>query len=168
MCFTSRPSISFVLTISVALCVPVHAENWTQFRGSNGQGISRETNLPIEWSATENVVWTTRIPGNGWSSPIVYDDNVFLTTATDEGTSCRVICVNRENGDIAWDKDVHRQETGAKRAQNSYATPTPVTDGKQVNAVFADGSVDFVSEIVDVFTWWHLGWMADANIPGEY
>ena len=141
MCFTSPLSILFLLTISVAVCVPVNAENWTRFRGSNGQGISSETNLPVEWSASENVVWKTSIPGDGWSSPIVYADHVFLTTATDEGKSCRVICVNRDGGDIAWDKEVHRQETGAKRAQNSYATPTPVTDGKQVYAVFADGTV---------------------------
>ncbi len=150
MCFTSPWSILFFLAISVVACVPVSAENWTRFRGSNGQGVSSETNLPVEWSATENVVWKTSIPGNGWSSPIVYDDHVFLTTATDEGKSCRVICVNREDGDIAWEKEVHRQETGTKRAQNSYATPTPVTDGKKVYAVFADGAVvavDFKGEL---------------------
>ena len=150
MCFTSPWSILFVLAISVAACVPVSAENWTRFRGLNGQGVSSETNLPVEWSATENVVWKTSIPGNGWSSPIVYDDHVFLTTATDEGKSCRVICVNREDGDIAWEKEVHRQETGTKRAHNSYATPTPVTDGKKVYAVFADGTVvavDFKGEL---------------------
>ena len=136
-----RLSILFFLTVCVAVCVPVKAENWTRFRGSNGQGISNETDLPVEWSATKNVVWKTSIPGNGWSSPIVYDDHVFVTTATDEGKSCRVICLNREDGNIVWDQEVHRQETGAKRDQNSYATPTPVTDGKQVYAVFADGTV---------------------------
>ena len=141
MLITSPSSIFLFLAISVAACVPVHAENWTRFRGPNGQGVSGETDLPVAWSTTENVVWKTSIPGTGWSSPIVYDDHLFLTTATDEGKSCRVICVNREDGDIAWNKEVHRQETGAKRAQNSYATPTPVTDGKQVYAVFADGTV---------------------------
>jgi outer membrane protein assembly factor BamB len=150
MYFTSPFSTLFVLVASVAVCVPVNAENWTRFRGTNGQGISSEKNLPVKWSATKNVAWKSSIPGNAWSSPIVYDDHVFLTTTTDEGKSCRVICINRKDGDIAWDKEVHRQETGAKRAQNSYATPTPITDGKQVYAVFADGTlvaVDFEGEL---------------------
>ena len=90
-------------------------------------------------------------PGTAWSSPIVYGDHVFLTTATDEGTSCRVICVNRADGSIAWNTEVHRQVTGPKRRQNSYATPTPVTDGERVYAVFYDGTavaVDFSGALV--------------------
>jgi len=66
---------------------------------------------------------------------------VFVTTATEEGASCRVICVNRVDGSIAWNKQVHRQKPGPKRLQNSYATSTPVTDGERVYAVFYDGTV---------------------------
>ena len=141
MFVTTRYSVLLVLTIAASACVPVNAENWTRFRGANGQGVSTETNLPVEWSATDNVLWKTDIPGNGWSSPIVYGDHVFMTTTTDEGKSCHVICVNRLDGHILWDKEVHRQQAGAKRDDNSYATPTPVTDGDQVYAVFADGTV---------------------------
>lgn len=151
MSFTKLSVVSVLVTISIATCTLVSAENWTRFRGPNGQGISAETDLPVEWSATKNVVWKSAIPGNGWSSPIVHDDYVFLTTTTDEGSSCHVVCVDRINGEVVWDKKVHRQETGAKRAQNSYATPTPVTDGKKVYAVFADGAivaVDFTGELV--------------------
>lgn len=119
-------------------------ENWTRFRGENGQGISRELGLPVKWSTEDNVRWKTKIPGNGWSSPIVFEDSVFLTTTTEEGASCRVICVNRSDGKIRWNREVHRQEPGAKRAQNSYATPTPVTDGKRVYAVFSDGTLSAV------------------------
>ena len=67
------------------------------------------------------------------------------------GVSCRVICVNRKDGSVAWNKEVHRQKPGPMRRQNSYATPTPVTDGKQVYAVFYDGTVvavDFKGNIV--------------------
>ena len=60
----------------------VNAEDWTRFRGPNGQGISSETNLPVTWSADDNIAWKTSIPGKGWSSPIVYKDQIFLTTAT--------------------------------------------------------------------------------------
>jgi outer membrane protein assembly factor BamB len=123
------------------VCNVASAENWTRFRGPNGQGISNEVDLPVRWSAKDNVAWKTSIPGNAWSSPIVYDDHVFLTTATEEGTSCRVICVNRDDGSIAWNTEVHRQVTGPKRRKNSYATPTPVTDGERVYAVFYDGTV---------------------------
>jgi outer membrane protein assembly factor BamB len=138
-----RATIRFVfcLALLLAVCDPISAENWMRFRGPNGQSVSGERNLPVKWSADENIVWKTSIPGNGWSSPIVYDDHVFVTTTTEGGVSCRVICVNRRDGSIAWNTEVHRQVPGAKRMQNSYATPTPVTDGKRIYAVFYDGTV---------------------------
>ena len=100
---------------------------------------------------TENIAWKTPIPGEGWSSPIVYDDLIFLTSADEDGKSCRLICVNRDDGTIAWNKEVHRQETRPMREQNSFATPTPVTDGRKVYAVFFDGTavaVDFSGNLV--------------------
>lgn len=130
----------------VLVSVAVHAENWSRFRGPNGQGVSPESDLPIRWSSTENVAWKTRIPGVSWSSPIVWGDSVFVTTATEEGVSCRVIRIDRKTGNILWDNEVHRQKPGDMRRENSYATPTPVTDGKHVYAVFSDGTavaVDF-------------------------
>ena len=133
------------------VCDSVWGENWMQFRGSTGQGISSEKQLPITWSATKNIKWKASLPGNGWSSPIVFEDHVFITTASEEGVSCRVICVNRNDGSIEWNTEVHRQKPGAMRKQNSYATPTPVTDGKYVYSVFYDGTViavDFTGKIV--------------------
>ena len=127
------------------------SENWTRFRGPNGQGISSEVNLPTEWSDTKNVAWKTPIPGDAWLSPIVYDDHIFLTTATDESKSCRVLCLDRKSGQITWNVEVHRQVPGDKRRENSYATPTPVTDGKHVYAAFSDGTivaVDFAGQQV--------------------
>lgn len=139
------------LMLVATVCDLSRAENWERFRGPNGQGISSEKNLPVTWTANDNVVWKTSVPGTGWSSPIVYDDHVFLTTATEEGTSCRIVCVNRNDGSIEWNTEVHRQKTGPKRRQNSYATPTPVTDGERVYAVFYDGTVaavDFSGKVV--------------------
>jgi outer membrane protein assembly factor BamB len=117
------------------------AENWPRFRGPTGQGISSETGLPTEWSAEENIAWKTPIPGEGWSSPSVFDDRIFVTSATDEGKSCHVICVDRKSGEIVWDKEVFTQVPKHKREDNSYATPTPVTDGKHVYAVFSSGGI---------------------------
>lgn len=137
--------------LSCVACDLASAENWTRFRGPNGQGISAEKDLPVTWSASDNIAWKTEIPGQGWSSPIIFEDRIFLTTATEEGASCHLICVNRKDGSLVWNKEVHRQQPGAKRQQNSYATPTPVTDGQHVYAVFADGTVvclDFSGELV--------------------
>jgi outer membrane protein assembly factor BamB len=127
------------------------AENWPRFRGPNGQGISTETGLPTQWSATENVAWKTPIPGQGWSSPIVWEDRVFLTSTTENGVICHVICLDRRSGKILWDKEVFTQKTTRKEGKNSYATPTPVTDGQRVYAFFSGGSavaLDFEGNVV--------------------
>lgn len=139
------------LLLTLMSCSLVSAEEWMRFRGPNGQGLSTEEKLPVYWSQEENIVWKASIPGKGWSSPIVFEDRIFLTTATEDGVACRVICINRIDGSVTWNKEVHRQQTGPMRKQNSYATPTPVTDGKQVYVVFYDGTViavDFSGDIV--------------------
>lgn len=130
---------------------PAHAENWPRFRGPTGQGVSTETGLPVEWSATENIAWKTPIPGEGWSSPVVFGENVFVTSTTDEGRSCHVICVDRRTGEIQWNTEVFEQVPQHKRDDNSYATPTPTTDGEMVYAVFSSGGIaalDMAGELV--------------------
>jgi outer membrane protein assembly factor BamB len=119
-------------------------ENWAQFRGPNTQGISQSTGLPTHWSRTENVAWQTAIPGESWSSPIVWGNHIFLTTVTEDGANCYVIAIDRLSGNILWNKRVFTQRANQhKHDMNSFATPTPVTDGESVFAIFADGS--FVS-----------------------
>jgi hypothetical protein len=95
-------------------------------------------------------VWKTPIPGEGWSSPIVFDDRVFVTTATDGGTSFRLLCLDRKSGAILWDKEIFKQEAGHKQQFNSYASSTPVTDGQRVFVVGADGSIAAVSKEGDI------------------
>lgn len=129
----------------------LHGEDWARFRGPNGQGKTPEKDLPLKWSEDFNIAWKTTIPGQGWSSPIVSGDHIFVTTATEEGASCRVIGIDRTSGDILWNTEVHRQIPGPKRAQNSYATSTPVSDGARVYAAFYDGTivaVDFDGKLV--------------------
>jgi outer membrane protein assembly factor BamB len=121
------------------------AENWPGFRGPTRQGISHEADVPIEWSANSNIVWKTAVPGEGWSSPIVFDDRVFVTTATDEGASFRVVCLDRLAGTVLWNKEVLRQKPGHKQRLNSYASSTPVTDGQRVYVLASDGSLAAVS-----------------------
>jgi outer membrane protein assembly factor BamB len=140
----------FVLSVSAC-----YADNWPRFRGPNGQGISTESNLPINWTSSanesKNIVWKTQLRLEGWSSPIVWGDAIFMTGTSAEGTSCRIVKVNRADGSIAWNKEVHQQKTTKMRRQNSYATPTPVTDSERVYAVFFDGTavaIDFDGNIL--------------------
>jgi len=139
-----------VLTLLAPICGL--CENWPRFRGPNGQGISAEKNLPLTWDATKNIIWKTEIPGLSWSSPIVWEGRVFVTTALEDGVSCHVLSLDAVTGRILWDKEVFKQSTtGRKEARNTYATPTPVTDGKRVYAAFFDGSfaaLDFDGNIV--------------------
>jgi outer membrane protein assembly factor BamB len=116
-------------------------ENWSRFRGPTGQGVASETGLPLKWSKDENVAWKTPIPGEGWSSPVVWGDRVFLTGTTDGGATCHVYCVDLKDGKLLWDREVFKQKVGFKRAKNSHATPTPVTDGERVYAVFGGGGI---------------------------
>src|SRR6185369_9681049 len=125
----------------LATVISASAENWPRFRGPNGQALSSETNLPLHWSASSNVAWNTAIPGDGWSSPIVWNGRVFLTAATDGGSKCHVLCIDAKTGKILWDTQPFEQVPRLKEIKNSYATPTPATDGKSVFATFGDGSM---------------------------
>jgi outer membrane protein assembly factor BamB len=140
-------TLIFCWLAAFSLTVPrtATAENWPGFRGPSRQGISNEKNLPIQWSATSNIVWRTAIPGEGWSSPIVFGDRIFVSTATEEGASYHLLCLDRKTGAILWDRQVLRQKPGHRQPLNSYASSTPVTDGKNVYIVAFDGSIAAVS-----------------------
>lgn len=132
--------VSIAVAFALLAATGVRAENWPCFRGPTRQGNSTESGIPIEWNATKNIAWKTSIPGEGWSSPIVWNDRVFLTSATDDGTGCHVLALDRNTGNVVWDKEVFREVPGHKQQRNGYATPTPCTDGEHVFAVFGDGS----------------------------
>ena len=108
------------------------AEDWTQFRGPTGQGTSTATKMPVRWSQTQNVVWKIKVPGKGWSSPVLHGDKLFLTTAVNKkngGLSLRAICFNAATGEGVWDGevfDVSKSRAGLIHQKNSYATPTPL------------------------------------------
>jgi outer membrane protein assembly factor BamB len=119
---------------SVSNAPPILAEDWPQFRGPTGQGISTAKNLPVRWNSKSNVVWKTPLPGKGWSSPVVADGRVYLTTAlqvqgTEAPISLRVQCVDAANGKLVWESEVFRpgpEETRAMHQKNSLASATPI------------------------------------------
>src|SRR5215470_12573412 len=79
------------IILALAICLPTTAAhgdtavNWPQFRGPDGAGVADSSSLPTHWSTSDNVAWTAEIPGRGWSSPIVWGDRVYLTTAVNSG-----------------------------------------------------------------------------------
>jgi outer membrane protein assembly factor BamB len=121
------------LVLLTCYAVAHAGDDWPQFRGPTGQGHSDSTGVPLSWSESEHVAWKTEIPGQGWSSPVVLGDQVWMTTATDEGRSLRGICVDRETGRLVHDVEVfHHDKPVEKHATNSYASPTPILEGDRV------------------------------------
>jgi outer membrane protein assembly factor BamB len=137
--------ILIATSLVLVLALSARAENWPVFRGPTGQGLSSEKGLPLTWGPGRNVAWKADVPGAGWSSPIVWGNSVFVTTATEGGTSCHVLALARDDGRLLWDVEVFRQERTNKQDKNSYATPTPVTDGERVYAVFSEGGIAAVT-----------------------
>jgi outer membrane protein assembly factor BamB len=117
------------------------AEDWPQFRGPTGQGVTTVTDLPLTWSKDKNVAWKTPIPGRGWSSPVVVGGRIWLTTAVpgqNREQSLRLVCLDASTGRILWDREVFRQEAGAPRIhnKNSHASPSPIVDGPHIYVHF--------------------------------
>ena len=158
--------ISLAVIVGITLTVNALAGNWPQWRGPDGSGISNEKNLPSEWSPTRNIKWKTPIDGRSHSSPIVWGNRVFLTTAiegpvvpgakavkhvvegdkeflhpdsvgADRKHTFKVIALDRETGKILWQSTAWEGTPYDNRhRKSSYAASTPATDGKLVYAFF--------------------------------
>src|SRR5688572_29416225 len=112
-------------------------DNWPTFRGPTQEGHSDSVGLPVKWSETENVRWKTPIPGQGWSSPVIWGDQVWMTTALDNGKSLHAVCVDKNSGKIVHDVEVfYVEKVPPKNGFNSYASPTPVVEAGRVYVCF--------------------------------
>jgi outer membrane protein assembly factor BamB len=114
-------------------------EDWPEFRGPTGQGIVRDGSLPVEWSATKHVAWKQPIPGRGWSSPVVSDGRVYLTTSVAKNSGSRdqslqALCLDASSGKVLWQREVFQEDSASAppiHSKNSHASPTPlVRDGR--------------------------------------
>lgn len=103
---------------------------WNQFRGPTGDGISQANNLPIEFDEITNLRWKTAIHDQGWSSPVVWGDQIWLTTAREDGTELFAICVDLETGNIVHDIKVFDEPNPQLQygGHNTHATPTPILE----------------------------------------
>ena len=111
--------------------------NWPQFRGPDGQGHAVAHDLPEVWSETQNIVWKTPLPGRGWSSPVVWQSQIWLTTATEAGHKLHALCVDRRSGRLLRDVVVfHIDDPPEINPKNSYASPTPVIEAGRLYVHF--------------------------------
>lgn len=127
---------------AVLTCPSLAADNWPQFRGPGGQGIAEAGRLPATWSEKENIAWKTAIHGKAWSSPVVWGDQVWLTTATENGRELSVLCVDKNNGKIIHDRKLFDVPTPQyAHPFNSYASPTPAIEDGRVYVSFGSPGV---------------------------
>jgi outer membrane protein assembly factor BamB len=132
----SACSGSFWLAAILSALTANAAADWPEFRGPTGQGLSAATNVPISWSATNNIVWKITIPGDGWSSPVLVNGKIYLTTAINESSNITLhaLCVNARDGRMEWNEKVFQPDSGDTKVmhkKNSLASPTPIVrDGR--------------------------------------
>jgi outer membrane protein assembly factor BamB len=152
-----RIAAAFLIIASFSLA---YAENWPGWRGPASMGISAEKGIPAKWDAAKNIKWKVAVPGLGHSSPIVWGDRIFVTTAVNSDPkeanwqkgfpfgdrkldaseiSWQVLCFDKETGKLLWQQTaVSQKPVNPRQTKNSYASQTPVTDGTHVYAFFGD------------------------------
>jgi outer membrane protein assembly factor BamB len=135
-------------------------ENWPQFRGAESRGIGSSDRLPLVWGADTNIAWRANIPGRGWSSPVVWGKDVFVTTAVSDGeeeapkkglyfggerpaTKNRhrwlAVCLDLESGAARWTTELFAATPPTSiHVKNTYASETPATDGERLYALFGE------------------------------
>jgi outer membrane protein assembly factor BamB len=152
-----RYSVLFVFTFANLLGASLGAD-WPCWRGPDGLGVSHEKDLPAAWDKDKNIAWRMDVPGRGASSPIVAGERVYLTTQT-EDLGLHVLAIERGSGRLLWDKEIGRGTLHANSLHN-MATPTPVSDGNHVWAMFGTGDLACLDASGDLV--WH------RNLVKEY
>jgi outer membrane protein assembly factor BamB len=120
------------ILVSLVAVTRAVAEEWPQFRGPAGNGMSTSKSVPVHWSATEHIVWKQAVPGSGWSSPVLAGGKIYLTTATDlesDAVSLRALCFDAADGRTLWDVEVFKPDPAAVKehhTKNGVASPTPI------------------------------------------
>jgi outer membrane protein assembly factor BamB len=110
------------------------ADDWPVWRGPRGDGQTAAKSPPLKWSRTENVRWKTPLPGPCNSSPVVCKGRVLLTQAAEKGKRRSVLCIDRADGKVLWQRDTPFVEKEPTHETNPYCSATPVTDGECVIA----------------------------------
>ena len=135
------PPAGMVLAMLLISPVANAAEtNWPQWRGPLGNGHSAESGLPTEWDAA-SVVWKSPLKGRGQSSPVIWGERIFLTTALDDGKQRLVFCLDARDGRLLWEHVAWTGEPEKSHDMNGWASATCSTDGEIVTAFFGKGGL---------------------------
>lgn len=120
-----------ILHILLLMSSRSNAQQWTHFRGSNMDGHAQVDIAPVHWSDSTNIVWKVQVNGLGWSSPVVFENQVWLTSAAKDGKEFYTLCYDLESGKLMDEKTIFTSEDPQRiHSTNSYATPTPcIEDG---------------------------------------
>lgn len=121
--------------LALLIALSATAQDWSRFRGPNGQGVSETTGLPSEFGPSKNLLWKTDLPP-GHSSPVIAGNRIFVTGS--EGDKLITICLDADTGRTLWRRDLTRARVSPIYKPNLPATPSPVTDGKNVYVFFAE------------------------------
>src|SRR5688500_10752374 len=129
------------LLLTILLALTTRAENWPAWRGPTGQGISAEKNLPTQWSTNQNVKWRIPLPDRGNSTPIAWNNRIFITQAISAENKRLLICLNRDDGKILWQPGPTWTTPELTHDTNPQASASPVTDGERVIAFFGSAGL---------------------------
>lgn len=145
------------------------ADEWPQFRGPDGQGHTESAGLPLKWSETENVKWKCADPGEGWSSPVISGNEIWMTTATGEGRSLRAVCVDFTSGKLLKDVEVFHCETPIFRHKmNSFASPSPILEAGRLYVSYGSCGIACLSTETGAVLWKRNDMVIDHQVgPGS-
>lgn len=123
------------MLLTLGFVAAADATEWSRFRGPNGSGVAEVKGLPTEFAPTHNVVWKAEIP-QGFSSPVIHDDRIFLTGYRDD--ALLTFAVDRQTGKVLWEREAPRDRTERLDKRNHPAAASAATDGRRVFVFFGD------------------------------
>ena len=129
------------LLLWISLASVLNAANWPMWRGAGGSGVTSEKNLPVKWSATENIAWKIDLPQRGNSTPVTWGNRIFLTQPLEKEQRRTLICLDRRNGKLLWQRGVKYAAKEETHRTNPYCSESPATDGERVVTMFGSAGV---------------------------
>jgi outer membrane protein assembly factor BamB len=122
----------------ICIAAAARGDNWEQFRGSKGDGVSHDKNIPIKFNSQAGVLWKTQLGGAGNSCPVVWGNRLFVQTTSDSGSERALVCIDTADGKVFWKRSIPAGKAHIHK-MNSLASSTPATDGEAVFVSFWDG-----------------------------